>query len=313
MRATVLILSGLALTTIFFTPVLAQKNGEPVDVGVGLYVISFGNYDVNKGTYTIDSYIWFRWDPAKAPSNFTPLAFEFMNGRASSKEKISDDILESGQREVWYRVQANLYNEPVFRDYPFDRQDVALLIEDTVHSTDELVYHPLTGPESVDKDFRISGWKIENVATSNGTKAYPFGEDYSRYSFDVTIVREPTSTAIKTVLPPLVFMAVSGLSFFFGADKIANRVGLSTAMLISAVMFHISQTSSLPPLGSLILMDKIMIATYTFLAGSLVVTTVLQINQDVWKRPDMNSKINRLGGAATIVAPIVTAALLLGL
>jgi hypothetical protein len=53
------------------------------------------------------------------------------------------------------------------------------------------------------------------------------------------------------------FCIVSGLSFFFRSDKVAQRLGMGTSMLISAVMFHISQTASLPPLGSLILVCSV--------------------------------------------------------
>jgi hypothetical protein len=46
-----------------------------------------------------------------------------MNGRANSKELISDETdIATGKREVWYRIQASLYSEPRFKDYPFDTQ-----------------------------------------------------------------------------------------------------------------------------------------------------------------------------------------------
>jgi hypothetical protein len=112
-------------------PLAAAQDADPVEINVGLLVINFGNYDANKGTYVLDFYLFFKWDPAAAPANFTPATFEFMNGRASAKDKIFDETnATTGMRELWYRVQANLYSEPSFDDFPFDTQHVRILFED---------------------------------------------------------------------------------------------------------------------------------------------------------------------------------------
>jgi hypothetical protein len=280
--------------------------GGPVTVDVGLYVISFGNYDANKGTYTIDMYMWFRWNATSAPAGFSIDKFEFMNGRASSKDRIADDTdAGTGTREVWYRVQANLYSDPQFKQYPFDQQKLLVQFEDANLSSGKLVYRPLEDESGLDKQVKVAGWHLDRTFFSTSDKEYKWGEKYSRVSFELDISREPTSTGIKTLLPPIVFCVVSGLSFFFPASKVAQRIGLGTSMLISAVMFHISQTSALPPLGSLILMDKIMIATYSFLGASLIVTALISVNEDFWKKPQYTKYANLYGGALSVLLPFL--------
>lgn len=111
------------------------------------------------------------------------------------------------------------------------------------------------------------------------------------------------------MLPPIIFCIVSGLSFFFKADKITHRLGLGTSMLISAVMFHLSQTSSLPALPSLILIDKIMIPIYAFLASSLFGTTLIYIYEEYWKNVDYTQKVNRIGAIIILVLPFIVFAL----
>ena len=275
-------------------------------VSVGLYVISFGNYDANKGTYTMDFYIWFRWNASAAPAGFTVEKFEFMNGRAGSKDRISDDYDNvTGDREIWYRVQAALYSDPEFKQYPFDRQTLRIEFEDANFSSSRLVYEPLKDESGLDSQVGVAGWHLDSTDFWVSEKGYKWGEQYSRATFEMKISREPTSTGIKTLLPPIVFCIVSGLSFFFPAGKIAQRIGLGTSMLISAVMFHISQTSALPPLGSLILMDKIMIATYAFLAASLICSALISINEDFWKKPAYNGYVNRYGGMVSVILPFL--------
>ena len=40
-----------------------------------------------------------------------------MNGRATSKELLSDETV-NGTRDLWWRIQAALYSEPRFDRYP---------------------------------------------------------------------------------------------------------------------------------------------------------------------------------------------------
>lgn len=300
----------LTLVIVLLAPMSAVA--EPVDVLTGIYIISLGNYEVNKGSYTMDFYMWFRWDAAS--TNFTPAKFEFMNGRANSRDLISDytDPI-TGEHEVWYRIQATLYSEANFKDYPFDKQILKMDFEDTSNTVDKLKYVPLVNESGLDKEVKASGWIIKNWDFYSRDRDYKWGEVYSRGNFDIEIEREKTSTAIKTFLPPIIFCIVSGLSFFFRPDKIAQRLGLGTSMLISAVMFHISQTASLPPLGSLILIDKIMISTYTFLASSLIVTTLIHIDVEWWQNVDYTKEMNRYGAIATIVLPFIVYIVLSGL
>jgi hypothetical protein len=81
-------------------------------------------------------------------------------------------------------------------------------------------------------------------------------------------------------------------------------------MLISAVMFHISQTSSLPPMPSLMTIDKIMIATYGFLAASLFVTTVMYIDEEYWKEKDYTKQVNYYGAIIATALPFLIYGLL---
>lgn len=284
-------------------PQPGTRQAAPGEVSVGIYVVGFGNFDANKGTYSIDFYLWFIWDATD--QNFTALNYEFMNGRASSTVKLSDETdPDTNVREVWYRIQASLYNEPDFSTYPFNEQDITIVLEDTKLTTSELAYAPDTEGSGLDEDVGISGWQIKDWSISQTEKYYAqWDETYSRLVFDIHVGRAAMTTGIKTLLPPIIFCIVSGLSFAFKPDKIANRIGFGTSMLISAVMFHISQTASLPPMPSLMTIDKIMIATYAFLAASLLVTTLIYVDEEFWKESDHTKQVNNYGFILAVVLP----------
>jgi len=307
------LLALLGLATLLLIPLASAQEEAPVEVHVGLLVINFGNYDVNRGTYLLDFYLFFEWDPAAAPESFTPAGFEFMNGRATAKDKIYDATNAAGKRELWYRVQANLYSEPRFERFPFDTQTVEIIFEDSAYTTSSLVYVPIEEKSGLDEGFGAAGWRVHEPSFAIREKSYKFEETYSRATFSIDLSRERFSTTIKSLLPPAAFMLVASLQFLIHPTKWNNRLGLGTGMLISAVMFHISQTVALPPMAKLILFDKVMIATYLFIVSSLAVTTLIAIDEDYWKERDHTKAINWYGAFATLLIPAIVLTLLLTL
>ena len=305
-RRSLLLLAAALLA--LAVPATAQPG--PVTVNVDLHVISFGNYDVNKGTYTMDLYLHLWYDEASAPDGFDATHFEFMNGRAGSKELLEDSVGSDGVRDLWWRIQANLYSEPAFGHYPFDRQELRLVLEDSVHPASEVAYVPALSGSGLDEDVKVSGWRIKGTAADAGLKQYGFDEDYSRFTFTVTVHREPLSAALRTFLPPIAFMVVSGLSFYLHPSKVGQRITFGTSMLISAVGFHVSQTVSLPALGRLTLFDQIMLSAYAFLAASLIVTALIAHNEDYAKKEGWSERVNRLGLLASLALPFAVFAVL---
>lgn len=308
-RIAVLVLIWLPIIILSGVSNASSENNHPSqsdnNVYIGIYVISIGNFEFTRGTYVVDFYLIFTWHN----QSLTPVNFEFMNGRALSKEKIFESN-DNGTSEVWYRIQANLFITPQLTDYPFDTQQLKIVIEDAKYNSSSLTYIPRDDFNGVDDHFTLAGWKMQSYSTVTSEHIYPWAERYSQTIFTIKLQRNTGLSALKLLLPPLIFCIVSGLSFFFKADKITHRLGLGTSMLISAVMFHLSQISSLPALPSLILIDKIMISVYAFLASSLLATTLIYIDDEYWKQMDYTKNVNRYGAVLTIVLPFVVFAFL---
>ncbi|MEM3091324.1 MAG: hypothetical protein QXU39_01555, partial [Candidatus Pacearchaeota archaeon] len=114
-----------------------QNNSTPnnitdKEVKVGLYLINLGKFDIATGSFTADFYLSMKCD------NICPQQdFEFMNGRASSFEKIIDK-----PNEKFYRIQANLVSPIDLKKFPFDKQKMEIIIEDKKKTINELRYIP---------------------------------------------------------------------------------------------------------------------------------------------------------------------------
>lgn len=300
---------ALLLLLVSSLSLVPSASAEPVPVTVDVYVLNVGAYDATKGTYLLDFYLTFWYDTNLAPTNFSAGRYEFMNGRATSTDKLSDEVDADGIRTIEYRVQANLYSDPKFANYPYDTQTLEVIFENALHGTDELVFVD-SGESQLDAQAHVAGWRVKAANLTIETKDYPPDEQFSRAKFALVVEREAFSSTIKSFLPPLAFVLVAGLGFFFHPSKVLNRLTLGTGMLISAVAFHISQTQSLPALGSLILFDKVMLSVYVFLAGCLAVATLISIDEDWWKESDHTRAINIWGAVSTVGLSALTLVLL---
>lgn len=303
----------LALLAASVVPLLAAPVAtaqSPLEVHVELHVISFGNFDVNKGTYTMDFYLHL-WHANATDLEVT--RFEFINGRAASRELLGDEV-ENGTRHLWYRIQANLYTDPHFESYPYDTQVLRLDLEDAIHTADELRYVPSLGGNGLDPDVRVAGWHIDQASATVLEKEYRFrdsSETYSRFSYEVHVSRPPFSATLRSFLPPLAFVLVASFSFFLDPAQPVPRLTLGTGMLISAVGFHLSQMVNLPGLSVVTPFDRFMIASYAFIACCIMVTVALAWGEKLRIPAGILKLTNRWGAALTVALPALVYVLLL--
>jgi hypothetical protein len=256
----------------------ADAKADPVHVKVGVYVLNIGKYELATGTYTIDFYLSLTSDRDMGDQRF-----EFMNGRGSL------DKLIDKPTEKFYRVQGNLMSNVDLRAFPWDSHVLPIVLEHVTRTSKELVYEVDPAQSGVDKDVRLVGWNLRTAPAPFQAEVrsheYPvYGESYSQYLFQVEVGRVMLASSLKTFLPVLVFLIVTLVSLLIAAEKADTRITMNTALLIAAVMFHLSVQASLPPVGYLTLADKVMVATYAVIGANLAVAVLLlrytQLKQD---------------------------------
>lgn len=269
------LLGPLALLLLVPGATAQEDAAGPVEVTVTIALTSFGNYDATTGTYTLDFYLVLEWGPASAPEGFTAANFEMANGRATSRDlQFNETDNETGARRLWYRIQADLYSEPRYDWYPFDKQTIEVRIEDKVHTVDDLVY--VVGNGTLEDQFRPAGWQVRDTRFTVRENEYSFDDPYSQARFVVTVQRSVLSGVLKVIVPPIAFVGISAVTFLLlGKEKIATRFALSGNMAISGILFHAAQAATLPSLSRLIFLDRYMLAINAFLFGSVVVTSMV--------------------------------------
>ncbi len=284
---TLTFLVGIAL----ITPWAAA---EPARVYVGVYVLNLGRFELATGAYTVDFYLSLRADRP-----MTMDEFEFMNGRASTVDRLIDTPTEK-----FFRIQANLSQNLDLRRYPFDEHVLTIELEDKRRTVEELVYVADEKACGVDPGVIVVGWRLTGWETRVVTHEYKiYGETYSRFVFGLRIQRVILNAVIKSFLPIACMLLVGFLSLLLTPDKVTTRLSLNISTLLGAVMFHVNLTSSIPPVGYLTLADRVMIATYVILA-LILLSGVLILR---WtEREDKKPSVQRIYRQALGIIPALS-------
>ncbi len=245
---------GWVLLAALALPALAVA--KPATVRVGVYVLNLGRFDLASGSYTVDFYLSLKSD-RPVPMD----EFEFMNGRATTVDRLIDTPTEK-----FFRIQASLSQNLDLRRYPFDEHLLTIELEDKRRTVDEVVYVADQELSGVDPSVIVVGWNLSGWEAKVKAHAYEvYGETYSRFVFGLRIQRVFLNAVIKSFLPVACMLLVGFLSLLLAPDKVTTRLSLNISTLLGAVMFHVNLTNSIPPVGYLTLADRVMIATYIVL------------------------------------------------
>jgi hypothetical protein len=268
--------------------VLNASGGAPQVIRVGVYVLSVGDLDMTTGSYKMDFFLNFKCDKPCDPSNF-----DLMNAESYVWEDQTGD--PKNNTRFSYRVHANLLTELDLRHYPFDSHDLPVKIEDKRLPVSQLVYQVDPKLSGIDENVVVSGWLLApNSSAEVVSHHYSiFDDDYSRYRFYVTIYHAWFSSFMKGFFAAIVIVLVGMLSFLMRYDEITERLTLTTSTLVGAILYHLTLTSAIPPVGYLTFADEFMIANYIVISAALAVTVVLMWYLNEENRHEKAQRLHR--------------------
>ena len=81
------------------------------------------------------------------------------------------------------------------------------------------------------------------------------------------------------------------LSFLMDYEDAQDRIGLTSGTLASAIFYHLTLTSSVPPVGYLTYGDQFMILQYIFITASLATSIALFLLVSAEKRGKRNETL----------------------
>ena len=129
-------------------------DAAPRKVVVGTYVNHVSGIDVKNSQFTVDFYIWFRWEG----DDLKPIeSFEVAGGRIVSKTGIQRKKL-GAQNYISARVIATITKFWDLKRFPLDGHTLTLEIEDAELDTRTMVYEQDRENVGISPDLQVPGW-----------------------------------------------------------------------------------------------------------------------------------------------------------
>lgn len=259
-------------------PVPAPAPGQ---VTLGIYINDIQDLDFRTNSYIVDLYMWFRWrgkdiDPVKS--------VEFMNifdPEGAVKTVLLDEAKEMPDGSLYNIVRYHGRFSKKFRleKYPFDRQTLDFVIEDSVSPQALQIFVADTRGIGMNPSMTLPGFRFGTPRLDITGYTYPtdFGdlsaeaaETYSRAVVSVPITRPMFTLAIKTFGPILLIVICATLVFYINPHFVEGRIGLAITALLTLVALQFTAATNLPDADYFTMLDKLYMLSYGFIIATLL-------------------------------------------
>ncbi len=239
------------------------QNKVPDTVKTGIYITSIHDIDFKQNEYSINFWLWLTYKNRE---------FDFMQNLEIPEAKTFTKSFSSidsstGKYYVLMKLQCQMKDSWKIHNFPFDKQNLRLSIENSQFDTKDLVFAIDTLGKRYDPKVVLKGWNIDSLRVFPGTKSYEstFGdpeetdphETYSDYKVKVVISRDTGELFWKIFLGMYVSFLIAYICFYIHADNIDSRFGLSVGAVFAAIGNKYIIDASLPDSTSFTLVDTL--------------------------------------------------------
>lgn len=263
---------------------LKQANTVPKEaqiVTIGFLPILVHELNITSNTYYLDTYLWMKWKGDINPVE----SMEFIN--AVDKYDFVKEVLlkepselSDGSKYQIMHVEGHFFQNFILSDFPFDKQKLSILIEDSTHGYQKVSYVIDQQASGIGDQLEIPGWNIKNWTASSLIHDYgtSFGENdnlsggstYSVARFEINIDRPSSYFIWKLLVPLIIVISGSWMSLLLDSSHLEARTGMPATALLTTVFLQQGYSDNLPQIGYLVLMDKIYVLTYILIVISLI-------------------------------------------
>ncbi len=178
--------------------------------------------------------------------------------------------------------------------FPFDKQRMEILIENSKYDMESLVFVPDTNGKLYDPKMTIAGWNIDKTEVNVRTSQYEtgFGDSsmssqaaiYSQLAILINVERSAWGLFFKLFLGMYVAFAISYVTFFIDAQHADARFGLPVGGLFAAVGNKYVIDGYLPFSSQLTIVDILHGATFLSIFFTVMFSVISLRFDDTGKR-----------------------------
>ena len=254
----------------------------PDTVKIGCYVISLHDINFHDEEYTARFWIWMVYKDKSI--NFKE-DIEVPNAKSIDiDEYIEDTTSIKGKKWVQMKLKCVMKETYSIDDYPFDKQHLGVIIENSSYDTRKLIFMPDTLGKFYDPKMAVLGWNISHFKINTGLSHYStgFGDenlkkpetDYSKFMINLDIERNAWGLFFKLFLGMYVAFAISYVSFFIDARKADPRFGLPVGGLFAGVGNKYIVDAYLPETSTITTVDILHGVTFVYIFLMIAISAV---------------------------------------
>ncbi len=207
---------------------------KPEDVTVGIYIDRIHELSLKENYFTADFYVWFRWRNGELAPYKT---FSMVDARIESQTEPITKELPNGEHYAYVRVVARVTKFWDITEYPLDRHDLTIAIEEDASEDHLIRYVADTTNSGADPKIDIPGWTLHRTSSAAGIGEYrcnfgdvslPTGNEsrYGRFAVTMHFSRQGTLYFMKLFFGLWISAAIAFLAFFIRPQDVDPRFGL---------------------------------------------------------------------------------------
>ncbi len=289
----------LLIFTLFSLSFADINESKKIEPKVGIFVTSLHNLSITNSSFDVIFWTWFihnsdKYKPyattevtnLKDIQSYYQLENKVKTSRRSQntiknkkKGSISNSkfILSSSEKRgdnwIWntQKFKATILNNWNLKNYPFDRHELKIKIEDAYFDYTDLKFIPDIENSKISQDLKIDGWSIKNltleekehlIETTFGDPSLNNGKSsYSELITTIYIQRDGLRDFVNIFIPIYLAFFISWLGYFI-RGKHEMKVSLFLASIFMLIGNKYVIDSNMPTTSVITLVDKVQILTF---------------------------------------------------
>ena len=271
-----------------FFEVFPGKKKTAAVVDLGLYIDSLYDLNLSKLTFKARGWLWYNWTKTPLiegkvdPGQMGRFDLNFLdeidvNQEISSQQPVAERM-KSGELSYWNETSfdAKLAAPSInLRNYPFDSQELSILVTNPVLVTEDLIYNiqQFRVPPRI---FNISGYRLDGISFADEIRIYTSNftdssnvswrsdsaATQSQATFKIFISRNPLTSLLEFVMPLAIvsFLAVSVVRLDLRYWEV--KLTAPPAAILSLIFLQNTYQQDLPRVSYVTCMDLMFLIGY---------------------------------------------------
>jgi hypothetical protein len=198
-------------------------------------------------------------------------------------------------------VSATISHDWNLRDFPFDEQELRILIE-TSSTASELVIVPNESKSAISDFANVQGYRLKFLHLQSIPESYETdfgitedsGNEFSRLTISVGLARESGRLVITLLIGFIVANIFSLLTYTIHGSNLAIRVAMCGGAIFAAVGNMYSLNSAFNPAAGSLLIDRFSVGSFAAIVAALSTTILI----DHYYRRNKTRQARRIDCAA---------------